>query len=307
MAKTTRRLGRGLNSLVSDLRGDRNAPSEAVVHPPPEKGDPATANEPRRLPTASLRPNPFQPRKVMPEQEVLALAASIRENGILQPILVRPKGKGHEIIAGERRWQAAQRLGLEDVPVIVREADDQQMLEIALIENIQREDLNAIDRAQAYQLYRDQFGLSADQLANRLGEDRTTVTNYLRLLDLPGDVQDLVAAGQLSMGHARALLGLPDEKRQRKIAAEIVRKGMSVRALEQLVRTLKEGGQENSANALTRRPAHVRDLERQLEDAVKTKVTIKEGRRKGSGRIVIDYHSLDEFDRIAAMLGVDFE
>jgi ParB family chromosome partitioning protein len=262
------------------------------------------------LPVDELRPNPFQPRNNVSEQDVLSLAASIERKGLLQPIAVRRRDDRYEIIAGERRWVAAKSLGITQVPAVIRDASDEEMLELALIENIQREDLNAIDRAMAYRQFCSRFGLKPEEVGQRLGEDRTTVVNYLRLLDLPGGIRSMVADGRLSMGHARCLLGVADETRGLELAESVVQNELSVRALEEIVRREKtrQGG-ALAATPETRglRSAHLRDLERQFEQAIKTKVALREGKRKGTGRIIIEYYTLDDFDRIASALGVTLE
>lgn len=309
MSKPVRRLGRGLDSLVSDLRGEPVAAEAQTVERSPGSDNPATRGSKSVLPAGSLRPNPFQPRRDITNDDIVTLIDSIREHGILQPITVRPHGGGYQIIAGERRWQAAQAAGLTDVPVVIREATDRQMVEWALIENIQREDLNAIDRAEAYRRYCTEFDLKPEQVAQRLGEDRTTVTNYIRLLDLPAELRQAVADGSLSMGHARCLLGVEDPDRQARLADSVVAHGLSVRALEDLVRREKQRkpGDAPRAETTVRASPHVRDMERRFEQAVKTKVSIRESRRRGRGRIVIDYFSFDDFDRIAGLLGVELE
>ncbi|MHC4695147.1 MAG: ParB/RepB/Spo0J family partition protein [Planctomycetota bacterium] len=260
--------------------------------------------------TEALTPNPFQPRALVADDAITALADSIQHSGLLQPIAVRRAGDGYQIIAGERRWAAAKALGMTHIPVIVRHATDEQMLELALIENIQREDLNAIDRASAYRDLCTRFSLTPEEVARRLGEDRSTVVNYMRILDLPTEIRDLVAAGRLSMGHARCLLGITENARRMQIAESAVDNELSVRALEEIVRREKtrrsEAEGESPATKLAR-PAHILDLQRRFEQVVKTKVLIREGRRKGTGRIIIDYYSLDDFDRIAAMLAVPEE
>jgi ParB family chromosome partitioning protein len=229
---------------------------------------------------------------------------------MLQPITVRERDGKYEIIAGERRLAAARQAGMSRVPILIRKASDEQMLELALIENLQREDLNAIDRAKAYRRFCTRFNLKPDDLAERLGEDRTTVVNYMRLLDLPESVQRLVAESKLGMGHARCLLGIADDLRRERLAEAVAQNDWSVRALEEIVRREKtrQSGSEAPAPAVARTAsAHVRDLQQRFEQAVKTKVTIREGRRKGTGRIVIEYFSLDDFDRIASLLGVGEE
>jgi len=319
MSKIARRLGRGLDSLVSDLRAEmtpeaaappRQSPGESIRTETTPK--PVVQAPPTSLPVEDLVPNPFQPRGPISEQDVAALAKSIQRNGILQPIPVRRVGSEFQIIAGERRWTAAKLVGLAEVPVVVRVASDEQMLELALIENLHREDLNAIDRAKAYRNFCGRFNLKPEELAERLGEDRTTVTNYLRLLELPAEVRDLLAAGKLSMGHARCLLGVNEETRQCRMAAEIVKGELSVRVVEEIIRqgrALLERANELSPEAPARRltAPHIADMQRRFEEALKTKVRIEEGKRKGSGRLIIDFYSLDDFDRIAEVMGVDTE
>jgi ParB family chromosome partitioning protein len=262
------------------------------------------------LPVDSLQRNPFQPRTELEPSGIASLAHSIRRSGMLQPITVRERDGRYEIIAGERRFAAARQAGMSSVPILIRNASDEQMLELALIENLQREDLNAIDRAKAYRRFCTRFNLKPDDLAERLGEDRTTVVNYMRLLDLPESVQRLVAESKLGMGHARCLLGITDDLRRERLAEAVAQNDWSVRALEEIVRREKtrQSGSEAPAPAVARTAsAHVRDLQQRFEQAVKTKVTIREGRRKGTGRIVIEYFSLDDFDRIASLLGVGEE
>ncbi len=203
--------------------------------------------------------------------------------------------------------RAARVAGLSDVPAILRDATEEQLLELALVENIHREDLNAIDRAIAYGQFRDKFGLVAEQIGERVGEDRTTVTNYLRLLDLPSEIQDMVASDLLSMGHARALAGLRSKDEQTKLAEYAVRKGLSVRALEEAVRKLRAPAKTASSaggpSHRNKRPL-IRDLERRFTQILKTKVTIQEGRTKNTGQILIEYHSIDDFEGICERLGI---
>lgn len=257
----------------------------------------------------------------MSDQGIERLADSIRRNGIIQPVVLRPApatadgGPGgigaqvaakYELIAGERRVRAARAAGLTEIPAIVRDVTEQQSLELALVENIQREGLNPMDRALAYQDFRDQFGLTAEQIGLRVGEDRTTVTNYLRLLELADVVRDMVASDLISMGHARALAGLRSKQEQQTLAEGIVRKGLSVRALEDLIRRRRGGGPTGptkQSNANKKRPL-IRDLERRFSQALQTKVTIHEASRKGHGKLIIEYHSLDGFESICERLGI---
>ncbi len=325
MSKAARRLGRGIRTLISPTDPNSQVP-ESVANAPAssdvdthKSADSATSHEvsekvyssPITIDVTSILPNPHQPRSTILPDSVSNLAVSIKTNGLLQPITVRPVDDNRfEIIAGERRWSAIKSLGWEQVPVIIRQASDQEMLELALIENIHREDLNAIERARAYREFRDQFNLNAESVAQRLGEDRTTVTNYLRLLDLPDTIQSMVAQGQLSMGHARCLLGVADAEHRQQLAESVINNQLSVRALEEIVRREKTRSQDQStASETTPPPAspHLEDVQRRFEESLKTKVRIKESNKKGTGRITIDYFSLDDFDRIAGKLGVSLD
>ena len=312
MSKSTRRLGRGLNALVSNLT------EASVPSPQPEaaQGGLAQSTAEGRAVTATmlhvdqLAPNPFQPRSNLIDPNILSLEQSIRQSGLIQPIAVRPVGDRYEIIVGERRWRAAKAVGMIHVPAVIRQANDQEMLELALIENIQREDLNAIDRAKAYRQFCTAFHLKSDEVAGRIGEDRSTVTNYLRLLDLPEEIQARVAGRALSMGHARCLLGVSDNDRRLQLAESATQNQLSVRALEEIVRREKARQTPAAPTPPSRervRSAHLLDLQRRFEEAVKTKVSIHEGKKKGTGRITIEYYSLDEFDRIATLLGATLE
>jgi len=292
-----KRLGRGLESLISSIRIDpvpvnadqNNLPDGPIVD---------------RLDPALLSPNPWQPRRLGTTEELDALTQSIKQSGMIQPIAVRRSGDRFEIIAGERRWRAAKAAGLDRVPVLIRDADDQEMVELALIENIQREDLNAIDRAKAYQQYRDRFNLTTDDIARLLAENRTTVTNYLRLLELDDDTQTLVADRRLSMGHARTLISVRDARERRRLAGRAVEQDLSVRALEKLVRDTLRPPSDGPAK-LDRKSPHIRDLEARFEQRLGTKVSIAPSRKPNRGRITIDYFTLDDFDRIAELLGIE--
>lgn len=326
--KDQKRLGKGLSALLQSTVVHENIDTPAgisqTVHSrqptPPVRSDtsesapktapatpePASKHTVRVIRCNLVRPNPYQPRSEITEQSLDELVQSIQKTGLIQPITVRQVGQGYELIAGERRWRAVQKAGLIDIPAIVRSASDEEMIELALIENIFREDLNAIDRAVAYRRYCDQFALTADQVAGRLGEDRTTVTNYLRLLDLPETVQQMVKDGQISMGHARALIGLENREKIERFANLVVTNFFSVRTLEELIRKEKNAPQAATKPTPTtpdKRP-HIRDLEEQFMRALITKVEIVEARKKGAGRIVIQYNSLDDFDRIAERVGI---
>lgn len=307
MQTPPKRLGRGLRSLISvgETPPEFTSPPAvpAAIPAQEEAFKPTTT-----LPVGQLRPNPYQPRRDVPPDQLKALADSIRKSGIIQPVLVRHKtGETYEIIAGERRWRAAQQAGLSEIPVTVRTADEREMLELALAENIFREDLNAIDRAMAYRRYCDEFNLTADQVAERLGEDRSTVSNYLRLLDLPSDVKQWVAEAKISMGHARCLLGLRSAVEITQMARQIMEQDLSVRAIEKMVRervsarttAILAPGEKGDGKR-----AQIRSLEERFTRALGTKVEIQESARKGKGKLTIHYFSLDEFDRVAERLGL---
>jgi len=247
------------------------------------------------IPPEDIRPNPFQPRHDVPAESLQSLAESIQRHGVLQPVIVRQTETGYELVAGERRWRAATHLGLATVPAFVREADDAEMLLVALIENLQREDLNPIDRARAYRQLCDRFGLTQERAAGQLGIDRASLANYMRLLDLPMEVQDLVAAGRLSMGHARAILGLREDDRRRELAQRAVSEDLSVRRVEELV--ARRVGPRKISRRETSDP-HIRSLEERLMERLGTRVVIRPGRKKNSGRIIIEFYSNDDFERI---------
>ena len=301
MSKKERRLGRGMDVILGHVDATPDPPLGMTTG-----GRPMT----REIPVGAIAPNPNQPRTEMDPQRLDELAESIRASGIIQPVVVRPHDGGYQLVVGERRWRAAQRIGLATVPAVVRDVNDQQMTELALIENIQREDLNPIDRAAAYRDYCARFNVPAEALAGHLGIDRTTVVNYIRLLDLPVAVQQLVRENRLSMGHARGLLGLSDPAVIERLALQSVADGFSVRRLEALVRSLKEGAQEPEASEgrgpRPKRPL-IADLEQRFAEALGTRVTIREGRKKNTGKITIEYYSLDDFDRITERLGVPSE
>ena len=273
-------LGRGLSALIPD----------ATVTPQPSL-------RPQEIDADLLTPNPFQPRTVMDEERIDELAQSIRANGIIQPIVVRKAATGYEIIAGERRWRAAQRAGLLKVPVVVRDTPDHQLLAAALIENIQREDLNPIEEAHAYRRLIDELQHTQDQIADAVGKDRSTIANTLRLLKLPREMRDSVSAGTLAMGHARALLGLPDEAAQLRIGREVVAKQLSVRETEVLV---KKSVDPEPTQVEPPKDVHTRAAEEKLRFALGTRVRIVRKRR--GGRIEVEFGSEDELQRIYELL-----
>lgn len=323
-----RRLGRGLSSLISS--SVQVAAEDPQVHRPipqdPETIQEAAATEeiqptgaPSVIEISQIAPNPYQPRKEFNAEELADLARSIREQGILQPLLVveasdaqkKQLNKDYILIAGERRLRAARVAELDTVPCIIREADTQQMLEWAIIENIQRADLNPIDRARAYRDYLDRFNLTQAQAAEKLGEPRATVANYLRMLDLSDDVQKLLLDGKLSFGHAKVLAGLAGQpEKQLALAGRVAAGGLSVRQLETIVaaeQNRTDQADDPSKPAKPSKPAYIRDLEEQLTHAVGTHVSIQTGKKKHSGKIVVEFYSLDDFDRIATSLGLRIE
>jgi ParB family chromosome partitioning protein len=252
------------------------------------------------LPVEAIERNPKQPRKRFEDAKLEELAASIREHGIVEPILVRKDGGRYRILAGERRWRAAQRAGLKEVPAVLREASDRQAFELALVENLQRTDLNAIEEAEAYEVLVTEHGLTQEKVAERIGKERSTVANALRLLKLPADVRDLVRDGRLDMGHARALLGLAGVEEIRKVAQRAVREGLSVRATEALVRLLSlKGGKKPLAAKET--PA-IRALVQRLQRRLGARVRVVP-KSAVAGRLEVDYTSLDELDGILAKIG----
>jgi ParB-like partition proteins len=240
-------------------------------------------------------PNLDQPRTAFPEEKLEELAQSIREHGILQPIVVRRHGEMFQIVAGERRWRAAQRAGLHRIPVVIREVPDEQLLELALVENLQREDLTPIEEAQAYRRLMDELGLTQEQIAVRLGKDRTTVANAIRLLRLPSDIQKLVEDQLLSPGHARALLALDREELQRRVAQSVIERGLSVRETERLVRRTLRGEPVLVGNTSSADP-NVKFAESKLSKLLGTKVRIVG--RGGGGYIEIAYYNAEDLDRL---------
>jgi ParB family chromosome partitioning protein len=250
-------------------------------------------------PIEEIKPNHAQPRKTFTSEKLEELAASIREKGIIQPIVVIRKGAHYEIIAGERRWRAAQKAGLHEVPVVIQHVSNDEALEMALIENIQREDLNAVEEAHAYRSLMETIGLSQEEMAKRVGKDRSTVANSLRLLKLPEEVQRDIIAERLTMGHARALLSLEDSDLIRKAREEILKKHVTVRGAEALVRRLKNPPVQKAG----KRPAReIVDLVEQLQRRFQTKIDIKAGSR--GGKIEISYSGRDELARIVELLGI---
>ncbi|HEY2244111.1 MAG: ParB/RepB/Spo0J family partition protein [Xanthobacteraceae bacterium] len=283
------RLGRGLAALIGDMA------AETSVDRP--RGQ-------RRLPTAALRPNPRNPRRAFPNAELDELVASLRERGIIQPIVARPvQGAAdvYEIIAGERRWRAAQRAGLHEVPVVIIEATDAEALQLAIIENVQRADLNPLEEAEGYRALIEEFGNSQDEIAKIVGKSRSHVANTLRLLKLPETIKSYIHSGKLFAGHARMLIGQPDAER---LAEEIIARGLNVRQVESLAReTAERGGKSRGARAVRRgagKNANLIALEKRISDALGLAVSINEAKR--GGVLTIRYRSLDQLDDVLRRL-----
>jgi len=256
----------------------------------------------RMVPIESVDPNPDQPRQAM--GDLSELISSVAEKGIIEPLIVRQKGARYQIVAGERRYHAAVQSGMTELPVVVRDVDDSEMLELALVENIHRSDLNAIERATAYQNFISSFSLTHAQAAERLGQERSVVTNYLRLLDLPQEIKQMLIDNLLSMGHARAILALPNDELRRKIANRAMAGRLSVREVERLVRHYVEEAKVKTEVPEKTKTPHITDLEKRLQDVLGTKVQIRSNEKTHRGRIIIDFYSIDEFDRIATKMGL---
>jgi len=280
-------LGRGLSSLLPTNRPTPVPPAAPVLQNP---------TAPLRIPVGDIDPNPLQPRTVFQPDRLQELAQSIREHGIIQPLIVRSAGSRYQLIAGERRWRAAKLAGLVDVPVIVQDYADDRLMEVTLIENIQREDLNPIEVSQAFDRLAREHQLSHEQIAQRTGKDRTTVTNMLRLLRLPGDIQVLLAEHRLSMGHARALLALPTPELQLQLAERTAAEGLSVRQVERIVQKSTETRETKPIHEVEPDP-NVKAAILELERVLGTRVHMVE-RSPQRGRIEIEYYSQDDLQRI---------
>jgi ParB family chromosome partitioning protein len=316
------RLGRGLASLiaVTAKRIEAASPLISGVHAPKSPANPPimgyggvfpAAEQPALavgkamdVPLGAITPNPKQPRQTFNETGLNELAESMKANGVIQPIILRPAGIGkYQLVAGERRWRAAQKAGLKTIPAIVREVDNLTQAQLAMIENIQREDLNPIERALGYQTLVKEMGLTQAELAGRLGEDRSSIANFLRLLELTEPVREMVRGGKISAGHAKLLAGVPDILKQQKLADLVVSQGLSVRNLE---RILQEQSQEappkQEKNTLS---PHLADVEKTLCRQLGLRVQLRASRERGKGRIVLHYGNLDQFDEIIDRLGVN--
>lgn len=290
MEQPRKALGKGLSALLP-----ANKPPSLAV--PSSQGQATGALQ---LPIELIEPNPLQPRTTFQADRLAELAQSIRENGVIQPLVVRRVGDRYQLVAGERRWRASRLAGLSTVPVVVQDFAEKRLMEVALIENIQREDLNPIEVAHAFDRLNKEFSLSHEDIARRTGKDRTTVTNMLRLLKLPGDVQILLAEHRLSMGHARAILGLPTPELQIQVAEKASSEGMSVRQVERLVQRMSEPRNAKTPDEVAQDP-NVRAAIDQLERVLGTRVRIVE-KSEQRGRIEIDYYSMEDLTRIYELI-----
>ncbi|MED1945205.1 MULTISPECIES: ParB/RepB/Spo0J family partition protein [Brevibacillus] len=279
----SRGLGKGLNALIT---------SNLI-----EEGE-----QVKEISVNEIRPNPYQPRKEFEQSAIEELAQSIKEHGIIQPLIVRKSIKGYELVAGERRLRAAKVAGLKEVPVVVKAYTDQQLMEIALIENLQRENLNPLEEAEAYDKLISHHNYTQEQLAQKIGKSRPHVANMLRLLQLPEKIRKMVSAAELSMGHSRALLGVTDKKVQQQLANDVVEKGLSVRQLEELVKQLNVSRETKKKKPAKNEPVLI-EMEERLRSRFGTSVKIKKGSKRG--KIEIDFYSQEDLERIIDMLNIE--
>lgn len=291
MNEKKRGLGRGLNALIN------TGPDIEVK----EKSKDNSDNKEVFVNISLVEPNRNQPRKEFDKEALSELAASIKQYGILQPIMVQKNGDMYEIIAGERRWRAAKEAGLKEVPVIVRDYDKQKIMEISIIENIQRENLNPIEEAMAYQCLMEEYGLKHDELADKVSKNRSTITNSMRLLRLSENIQQMIIDGKISTGHAKVLLSVENKEEQEKIAAELISKSLSVRELEKLVKKYIKPKKKKENKETVDYSLFYKEYEDKLKDILGTKVQINT-KDKNKGRIEIDYYSAAELERIVELL-----
>jgi ParB family chromosome partitioning protein len=292
MENPRKALGRGLGALLTSRT---QAPA---VPPPPEQPHEAQTNT---IPIHLIDPNPLQPRRVFQPDRLAELAQSIRTSGIIQPLVVRATGPRYQLVAGERRWRAAKLAELQQVPVVVQNIPDDHLLEITLIENIQREDLNPIETAIAFDRMGRELNLNAEEIGERTGKDRTTVLNFQRLLQLPGDLQQLVAERRLSAGHARCLLSLPTVELQREVAEKAVAQAWSVRQMERVTQKMTEGREAKHVDEVKTDP-NVKAAIEEMQRVLGTRVKIVEKAKQKGGRIEIEYYSPDDLDRIYGVI-----
>ena len=282
-------LGKGINALIPDFE---------MGVPESRENGPAKNTE---LLIDEISPNRFQPRKYFDDNKLEELVASIRENGVLQPILVQKSDTGYELVVGERRWRASKKAGLKKIPALIREVTDAQALELAIIENIHRQDLNPIEEADAYARLSDEFALTQEMIAKKVGKSRTAVTNTLRLLKLSRNIKEDLISGKISMGHARALLGLDNAGQREALRKEIFKQDLTVRQTESRVSRLKQPVPTKPVSLVSKKNIFIKDLAKELERRLGTKVDIKPAKK--GGKLVVTYYSDDDLDRIKDLIG----
>ena len=282
-------LGKGINALIPDFE---------MGVPESRENGPAKNTE---LLIDEISPNRFQPRKYFDDNKLEELVASIRENGVLQPILVQKSDTGYELVVGERRWRASKKAGLKKIPALIREVTDAQALELAIIENIHRQDLNPIEEADAYAHLSDEFALTQEMIAKRVGKSRTAVANTLRLLKLSRNIKEDLISGKISMGHARALLGLDNAGQMEALRKEIFKQDLTVRQTESRVSRLKQSVSKKPVSLVSKKNIFIKDLEKEFERRLGTKVDIKPAKK--GGKLVVTYYSDDDLDRIKDLIG----
>ena len=282
-------LGKGINALIPDFE---------MGVPESRENGPAKNTE---LLIDEISPNRFQPRKYFDDNKLEELVASIRENGVLQPILVQKSDTGYELVVGERRWRASKKAGLKKIPALIREVTDAQALELAIIENIHRQDLNPIEEADAYAHLSDEFALTQEMIAKKVGKSRTAVTNTLRLLKLSRNIKEDLISGKISMGHARALLGLDNAGQREALRKEIFKQDLTVRQTESRVSRLKQPVPSKPVSLVSKQNIFIKDLAKELERRLGTKVDIKPAKK--GGKLVVTYYSDDDLDRIKDLIG----
>lgn len=276
MTMSKKRLGKGLQALIPSIEDEKQGVTEIKIN--------------------RILPNPHQPRRDFDDEKLEELAASIREHGVIQPIIVRENGDMYELVAGERRWRAAKKLGHTTIPAIIKEYTDGEVMEIALIENLQREDLNPIEEAAAYKQLMEEFGLTQDELSKKIGKSRSLIANSIRLLNLPAEIQEFLEKGAITTGHARSLLSLDDKGMQMELAKRIIEEGLTVRDIEKIVKKAAVEKDKKTKKAPETKDPLLLDIEERLKMVLGTQVRIKNGRNKG--KIEIEYYSGEDLERI---------
>ena len=285
-------LGKGINALIPDFE---------IGLPEPGVSDEQGTIQTRELLIDEISPNRFQPRKYFDDDKLEELVTSISENGILQPVVVQKSETGYELVAGERRWRASKKAGLKKIPAMIREVSDTKALELAIIENIHRQDLNPIEEAEAYKRLAEDFSLTQEMIAEKVGKSRAAIANILRLLNLSRNIQENLISGKLSMGHARALLGLENNGQMHAMCQEILKQGLTVRQTESKVNRLKKPEMLKLTSSMKKKNIFIRDLEKELERKLGTKVEVSP--KKTGGKLVVSYYSDDDLERIQNLIG----